>query len=126
MHTRPPSAKRQPRDAPTPPAGAARRLHVFIDWPDICELPALPLEGRENVSERSNHDRLRRVEAEVEGLLADVREQVQRLRAMVERIRDLRGSGPSEAERALAYGGGARSDWPAGPGGAPRHPRKPG
>jgi hypothetical protein len=72
------------------------------------------------VSERSNHDRLRRVEAEVEDLLADVRGQVHRLRATVERIRALRASGPSETERALAYGGGAWSERPLGLRGGPR------
>ena len=48
------------------------------------------------MSERSDQDRLRRVEAEVETLLADVREQVHRLRDTVERMRAHRASDPPE------------------------------
>jgi hypothetical protein len=56
------------------------------------------------VSERSNCDRLKRVEAEVETLLADVREQVQRLRATVDRMRALRGEG--DGGPTYGYGSG--------------------
>jgi hypothetical protein len=52
-----------------------------------------------------NHDRLRRVEMEVETLLADVREQVQRLRTTVDRMRALRGG--ADPEPAFGYGPGA-------------------
>jgi hypothetical protein len=61
------------------------------------------------VSEPTNHDRLQRVEREVETLLSDVREQVQRLRSTVDRMRALRGAAGAEPEHTFPYGGGAPS-----------------
>lgn len=84
---------------------------MFMHWPDICEPVPFPSAGRGNVSERMNHDRLRRVELEVETLLADVREQVQRLRTTVDRMRALRGGDPEPA-----YGYGRSGFSPGGTG----------
>ncbi|MBW3628221.1 MAG: hypothetical protein KY464_02885 [Gemmatimonadetes bacterium] len=61
------------------------------------------------MSGRSENDRLRRVEMEVESLLSDVRDQVQRLQTTVERMRALRAYGRSDPEHAFTE----RSD-PAG------------
>ena len=60
------------------------------------------------MSERSDYDRLRRVEEEAESLLAEVREQVLRLRTTVDRLRALRGpavAGRRVARRAARGGG---------------------
>ena len=76
---------------------------MFTGWPGFCLPWCAPLEGQWDVSERSNYDRLKRVEVEVETLLADVREQVQRLRATVDRMRALRG----EVDGGPTYGYGS-------------------
>lgn len=60
--------------------------------------------------DRSTNDRLKRVETEVESLLADVREQVQRLRGTVERMRALRGPDHRDEGLPLRHGTGGRSD----------------
>ena len=67
------------------------------------------------MSERTNYDRLRRVEVEVEALLAEVREQVHRLRTTVDRMRALRGVDPEPA-----YGHGRSGYHPGGAGPARR------